>query len=144
MNRIVVRQGTGYDDFVEAEAGLASKLGIGVPTRSPLSSLLMRPLLWLAGRTARSVALDESGVSIQGVDRAWDEFGMSFETDHLVCVVMTRNAGPLVIKKAALDAATLAEVRTLVAQHVNENEGSVARIRGIRTGQVTPERMQRE
>jgi len=59
---------------------------------------------------------------------------MSYETDNLLCVVITDTTGPLTIHKRALSEERLAEVRRLIAEHVQVTPETIARITAIRTG----------
>jgi hypothetical protein len=104
------------DDLAESEAGLGATLGHPVAAPSGIAVVLMRPLFRFFGK--RTITVDDNGITVSGRFRPWSDYGLTYETDNLVCVVLTKTTGPLGIHKRDLTEDQLAEVRRLIAENI--------------------------
>jgi len=128
---ITFQNRTSVEDLPEAEAGLGKALGFGVDAPSRIAMALLRPLMWLMRRN--TITIDETGIAIPWRFRPWSEFGLAYETENLLCLVITETSGPLTIRKRVLSTKQLDEVRRLIDEHVEATPETMARITQIRT-----------
>jgi hypothetical protein len=127
-----IRFRTGFADYREAEAGLGRALG----GRTEEPGIGARLAASLAGLIPNGATVDESGIRIQGVHRPWEEIGLAYETDNLICLVVTRNTGPITLPKRAMTHSNLQTIRALVAEHVETTPEKLEWIARVRTGEV--------
>jgi hypothetical protein len=113
----------------EAEAGMAREFGLGDPTPSAGAGIVTL-IMSLFPVTA---VIDDIGIRVTGgALRPWAEFGMAYETEHLVCLVVTSTTGPLTVPKASLDDTRLAALRDLISRHVVSTPETLDAIRRVR------------
>ena len=114
----------------EAEAGMARALGVGQP-RSTVSGGVLGFAMSLLPMTA---VIDEEGIRIQGVTRPWTDIGLAYETENLICLVITRTTGPITLPKAGLSGGDLSTLRELISRRVVSTPETVDAIRQVRAG----------
>jgi hypothetical protein len=132
QNRITLRFKIGAAEFAEAEAGMASALGANPPRQSMLGRLAAS----LVGLVPSTVTIDDAVVHQGSVTRAWRDFGLTYETENLVVLVITKSTGPLSLPKSAMSAGDLEAIRRLVAEKVVSTPTDLAWIQQVRTGRT--------
>jgi hypothetical protein len=127
---VTVKYRTPRGTLNEAEVGMARSLGLREPTPTAGGGIVDL-VLSLIPDTA---TIDETGVRSGGVMRPWADFGLAYETDHLICLIVTSTSGPFTLPKTSLDEANLAIVRDLISRHVVSTPETLDSIARIRTG----------
>jgi hypothetical protein len=119
-------------DLREAETGLARALGFDGAVSPTPGGWIIAALISLIPSSA---TIDDTGVRIGGVTRLWEDIGLSYETENLVCLVLTRTSGPITLPKSAMSDADLVTVRSLAADRVVTTPDILEHLTRIRTGQ---------
>jgi len=131
-DRVTLRFKVGAAEFAESEAGLALALG----SNPPRQSMFGRLAAGIVGLFPLTVTLDEAGVHQGSVTRAWSDIGLTYETQNLVVLVITKTTGPLGLPKRAMSPRDLEAVRRLVAEKVVSTPVDLAWIQKVRTGRT--------
>jgi len=108
--RVTLRFKVGAAAFAEAEAGMAQALGSNPPHQSVFGRLVASIL----GLVPSTVTLDDVGVHQGSITAPWSDFGLTYETENLVVLVLTKTTGPLCLPKGAMSEGDLDAVRRLV------------------------------
>jgi hypothetical protein len=116
----------------EAEAGMARALGVGGPGSTVSGGV--RVLGFAMSLLPMTAVIDEEGIRIQGVTRPWTDIGLAYETENLICLVVTRNTGPITLPKAELSDTDLSTLRELISRRVVSTPETVDAIRQVRAG----------
>ena len=122
----------GAAEFAEAEAGMAHALGANPPSQSMFGRLAAS----LVGLVPSTVTIDDAGVHQGSVTRAWSDFGLAYETENLVVLVITKTTGPLSLPKSAMSEGDLEIIRRLVAEKIVSTPVDLAWIQQVRTGRT--------
>jgi hypothetical protein len=129
---VTIKYRVGFSDFKEGEAALGRALG--VPVDAP--HIGGRILATLVSLFPNTVTINDAGVRQVGATRDWSEFGLAYETDNLLCLVFTANAGALTLPKGAMTPAQLATVRELIEEHLEPSPEKTSRILATRQGRA--------
>lgn len=136
MGPVTIRESLSYDDFIEAERRLAQAFGLPDSRMSTGQAIGMRLLMWFASRFSKTtMTFDQAGVRNHQREEPWpwSAFGMAYETERLVCLVLTETTAPVTVRKGSCTSTELETIRRLIAARVSSSPEALARIAAIRT-----------